>query len=315
MLKFRKNEFKILLLGDVQVHGLPEPHEREVLTRCVKESNPDLIIFLGDMLSGVGGYKRGKLEKMLKSIIDSTAGEKIPFAVISGNHDHYSKTAFKKQLLFYHSYPNCLTPIIEERACEKAYTLDLADKTGKPVFRFLLLDCAGTKLIKLGLDYKVTSPSVRAYTEEILNDPACPPAIVFQHITVPDVMRLFDVRSEKFPSAVRGRLKYRGKYLKLKNEKAGHLGECPCPSWNNTNQFSDWVKSKKVKAAVFAHDHKNCFVDTLDRIKIIQTPCAGLSCYGDDAVRGARVLTLTSAGKITSTPLFHQKLANNYKKR
>ncbi len=312
MLKFKTNNYKILVLGDVQVHGLPEDYERTILRRLVEKAEPDFIVFLGDMISGVGGYKKKQLEKMIRTIVEVTAGDKTPFTVVSGNHDNYVTTSFANQLSYYRSFKNCLTPAISARSCKSGYNIDLLDKSENLVFRLLFLDCAGTKVTHYGISFKKTKQATLDYTNAVLSDPNCPPTIVFQHIIVPDVFRLFDIRDQKFLASVRAHGPYRGLRLSLAHPSAGILGECPCPSWKNTKQFSEWVKSGKVRAAVFAHDHKNNFEDCLDGIRIIQTSCAGLSCYGNDSTRGARLITLTPKGTVTSAPLFHRDLVPSH---
>lgn len=312
MLNFKSKDFKILVLGDVQAHGIPEDPERTILRRMVEKANPDLIVFLGDMISGVGGYTKKQLEKIIRSIIDATAGDKIPFVVISGNHDNYVTTSYAKQLEYYRAYKNCLTPAVPARSCKSGYHIDLLDKSKKPVFRLLFLDCAGTKVTRYGISFKKTKQATLDYTNAVLSEPNCPPTIVFQHIIIPDVFRLFDLRDQKFLASVRAHGPYRGLRLSLAHPSAGILGECPCPSWKNTKQFTDWVKSGKVRAAVFAHDHKNNFEDFLDGIQIIQTSCAGLSCYGNDSTRGARLITLTPSATISSEPLYHRELVPSH---
>lgn len=312
MLKFNTNNFKILVLGDIQVHGIPEDPEQDIIRRLVESAEPDFIVLLGDMISGVGGYTKKQLEKMIHTIVDISAGEKIPFTVVSGNHDNYVTTTFSKQLDFYRSHKNCLTPATSARVCKSGYTIDLLDKSEKPAFKLLFLDCAGTKVTHHGIAFKKTKQKTLDYTNAVLSDPECPQTIVFQHIVVPDIFRLFDIRDQKFLASVRAHGPYHGLRLSLAHPSAGILGECPCPSWKNTKQFSEWVKSGKVRSAVFAHDHKNNFEDMLDGIKIIQTSCAGLSCYGTDATRGARLITLSTSGDITSKPIFHRDLVPSH---
>ena len=48
--------------------------------------------------------------------------------------------------------------------------------------------------------------------------------------------------------------------------------------------------------------------DEIDGIKIIQCPGAGFLCYGDDAVRGARLVTISRSGKVTSKQFAYKDL-------
>ncbi len=267
MLKFKSGQFKLLVISDIQIKGIPDRTECDALSHLVEKANPDLIVFLGDMIETYNSLRKTKLRRMIHAIIDATAGNNIPFAVVSGNHDHYAAIPYYRQLEIYREYNNCLTPSKHNRICKNGYTIDLIDKNGDLVYRLLFLDCPGTKIY--GVSYKKTKAPTLAFTKELLAEPSCPPAIIFQHYVVPDIVRLFDISDQKSAGSVKGKGPYRGKYLKLKHPESGVLGECPCPSWENTTQFSDWQKSGKVRMAVSAHDHRNSFVDTLENIDMV----------------------------------------------
>ena len=308
MLKFAdgQDKYKILILGDIQTHGMLTDPEKVALAELFRRTEPDFVVFLGDMISGLGGYGWRKLKKMIYAILDSTVGTKIPFAVVSGNHESFTTLPYSRQIEIYRQYPNCLTPSRRDRKCRKAYSLDLSDsKSDKPLFRLLFIDCAGSKATTIGQVYKTTKPSTLNYVKKVLSDPDCPPTVVFQHIIVPDVHRLLKTHDKDSKIGVRGSGPFRGQRVSLLHPEVGVLGECPSPSWINTLQFADWVKSKKVIAAIFAHDHVNSFEDNISGIGIIQCPCAGMQCYGDEATRGARLVTIARSGKVSSKPYYY----------
>ncbi|MBR5389267.1 metallophosphoesterase [Candidatus Saccharibacteria bacterium] len=307
MLKFATNQdkYKILILGDIQAHGIIKEPEQNMLGELVKRTQPDLVVFLGDMISGVGGYGWRKLRKMIYAMLNATVGTTIPFAIVSGNHESFTTLPYSRQIEIYRQYPNCLTPSRCDRACRKAYTLDLTSDDKKPLVRLLFFDCAGSKATSIGQVYKKTKPATLKYTQKLLFDPNCPPTVIFQHIIIPDVQRLLKTYDKDSKLGVRGSGPFRGFRVALAHPETGFLGECPSPAWDNALQFTDWTKSKKVVAAVFAHDHVNSFEDELDGVKIIQCPCAGLSCYGSGNTRGARVVTITRSGKVSSIPYYY----------
>ena len=310
MLEFpaNKDKYKILVLGDIQAHGVIKAPEKKALKSLVEHARPDFVVFLGDMISGIGGYTKPGLRKIIRAILDSTVGTKIPFAIVSGNHESFTTIPYRKQIEVYREYPNCLTPSRRDRDCRKAYTLDLAGKNKQPLCRMLFIDCAGSKASRIGQVYKKTKADVLQYTRDVLFDSGCPPVLVFQHIIVPDVRRLLKTHSKDSTLGVRGDGPFRGKRVSLVRPEAGEMKECPSPAWDDTAQFPDWVKSRKVRAAVFAHDHVNSFEDELDEIKIIQCPGAGFLYYGDDAVRGARLLTISRSGQVSSIPYCYKDL-------
>ncbi len=310
MLLFPKNkkQYKILILGDVQAHGMIKDKEKTSLKRLVDYAEPDLVVFLGDMISGIGGYTRAKLTRMINAILDSTVGTTIPFAIVSGNHESFSTLTFAKQIEIYRKHHNCLTPPRHERKCRKAYTLDLSISGKKPMLRLLFIDCAGSKATSLGQVYKKTCPATLKYCRDVLSGPDCPSTVVFQHIIVPEVKYLIKTHDKDSGIGVRGSGPFRGFNVSLANSTAGILGRCPCPAWSDAQQFAGWIKSKKVVAGVFAHDHLNSFEDNFMNIKLIQCSSAGFECYGDDDIRGTRIINVSRSGKVSSEPVFYKDL-------
>ena len=309
MLSFpdKEDQYKILVLGDIQSHGVIREVEKCALRSMMKRTEPDFVVFLGDVLSGVGGHTPSAVRKMIRTILDTTVGTKIPFAVVSGNHESFTLIPFARQVEYYREYPNCLTPSRRDRECREAYYLDLA-KSGKPFCRLFFLDCAGSKASRIGQVYKKTRPETLAYSRKVLFDENCPSTVVFQHVIVPDAGRLLKRHDKSSEHGVKGSGPFRGYNVSLLHPEAGWLGECISPAWDNTTQFPDWAKSKKVVAAVFAHDHVNSFEDELDGIKLIQCPGAGFKCYGDDVIRGARLITINRSGKVASKQLAFKDL-------
>ena len=109
MLRFKSDNFRILVLSDVQAKRALNKTEKQVLETIVKITNPDLVVFLGDMISGLRFFTKNKVEKTIHSIIDTTVGSNIPFVVLSGNHDRYAFLPYHRQLDIYKTYQNCMT--------------------------------------------------------------------------------------------------------------------------------------------------------------------------------------------------------------
>ena len=81
-------------------------------------------------------------------------------------------------------------------------------------------------------------------------------------------------------------------FPKTENIQEGFLFEFPCPSERNHGQFKAMVDQKDVLAVFSGHDHVNSYTTELDGVKIINTPGATFNAYGDDIVRGARMITV-----------------------
>lgn len=300
--------FRILVIADVQEICSLNCKKKELLKKTIQKSSPDLVVLLGDMLFGPMILSKRRMTKIIHSILEPIVNASIPFAFISGNHDLDTIVPLQQQLNTYRSYPECVTPLQEERQCQGGYILDILSTEGVPAFRLLFLESGMTQITLKGIEYLPPTQEQLEYSEQIIMQKGCPPVIVFQHVPVPEIYHLLSEETKNCQTGVYGHGPYRRKIFRLKPLAIGVLGEAPCPAWSNTEQFNGWKRSGNVKAAVFGHDHKNSFVGEMDGITLYQTSCAGLSCYGRNDLRGCRLISLFSDGSIQSQNLFYTDL-------
>jgi len=83
--KKKNEEFKILCFTDIQLHdGEKTDITLNIIDTLVNKNNPDLIVFLGDLLNDSTSYKS---LNNYKTVIDKFNSYNIPFAPVLGNHD------------------------------------------------------------------------------------------------------------------------------------------------------------------------------------------------------------------------------------
>ena len=309
MLQFDNNrQFRILILADVQEYRILNEESKRLIQQAILLANPHFIVLLGDMLFGPLIPTKRRTERIIDSILAVIEMHRIPFAIVSGNHDKDAITSFQKQISMYKKSSLCLTPAISDRKCPDAYYLDVTGNHGEACARLLFLDSGATKLSLSGLQYRPASDGQLRFTRSLLSNDACPPLFVFQHVPVPEIYKLIDVVSAETDYVVKGNGPYKGRYLIMKEQCHGIMGEAPCPPWENAGQFDDWAKSGKVRAAVFGHDHKNSFDGVIDGIALLQTSCAGLHCYGKDELRGTRLLQISADGSFEHRVLYYRNM-------
>ena len=113
------------------------------------------------------------------------------------------------------------------------------------------------------------------------------PSFVFQHVPIPETVRLIRECKRK-PECI----EHDGHFYELDPEKTrGVLGEYPDVCSENVGEFKALCEMGGVLAAVAGHDHLNCFEGKVDDIDIIQTACASFRCYGNE-MRGVRLFEL-----------------------
>lgn len=307
MLQLNENgRFRILIIADVQDCRVPDENKKAHLDRLIRTAKPQLVVLLGDILFGPGIFTGRRVGQIVDAVVTTVERHRVPFVYVSGNHDMDARVPVRDQVDMYRKSAYCLTPSIAERACADAYALDVGTEGRRAAARLIFMDSGATRVTISGIRYYPPREELLHYTDLLLSDVDCPPAYIFQHIPVPEICRLLQAVPPDTPGSIKGHGPYRGKRLALMDSRNGVLGEMPCPSWENTRQFSAWVSSGKVRAAVFGHDHKNAFAGCVEGITFLQTSCAGLSCYGDAQTRGGRLLEISRNGSFASYPLFYR---------
>lgn len=309
MLHFDTNgEFRILIIADIQDGNPLDEIKQKKLEQLINVANPGLIVLLGDMIFGPVVFSEKKARAIIESILKPIEKKQIPFAFVTGNHDTDSRVTTDKQMEMYRRSSLCITPMPSDRKCRESYSLFVQDDN-KLAVQLVFHDSGRTHITLRGVLYDPVSYEQLRYETEALQENKDIPAFVFQHIPVPEIYKLISVTEKETQGSIRTGSFLNRKYMKLKNPQDGTLGEHPCPPDRNAGQFNNLVQSGNVKAAVFGHDHKNSFCGEVEGIKLIQTACAGLSCYGDDRLRGGRVVKIQSDGKFSTEEI---KYAENY---
>lgn len=256
---------RILLVADV--HNKPKGSRKSLskLKTAFEKINPDLIVFLGDIVHGPA--VKNDYEKYLLQVLDLTG--KVPFATVFGNHDDECETTKDEILSVIKSYQNCLTK-------GQDYALEMMGET-------LLFIDSGSYYNGEGSFYDTVKKEQIDFAKKLIYGKK---AILFQHIIIPDIMELID----EFDSFKKGAVLDGDKYYKFKKgiDFSGKLGERPCPPDINTGEFKSLRKN--LKCVCFGHDHKNSFELTYEGVKIIQCPGSGNNSYDKRCRSAVKIL-------------------------
>ena len=307
-LQFHDHHFRIMLVGD--------PHERPVRDdpdnlrkttdylrlqyEAVRTLKPDLVVLMGD---NAEGDDPDELRETLLRITEPYAVNDIPFAFILGNHDLECPVSdLKEQYNVYRTLPGCLLPPEAEVSEYGDYSLTVQPTEGNSDALNLWFVYSGNRAEpKYNSRYAFVKTEqldwYRAKEKEIREkNGGTVPAILFQHIPVPEEYRLLRRRSllSMLYDGVEGQDNRKGAYYTLdKASRAeGYLGESPCAPDYNNGQFAAWKETGDVFAAFFGHDHMNDFVGMTDGVILGQCKTAGFHVYGDGLMQGVRVLDL-----------------------
>ena len=305
-LKFGSDgKFTILQISDPQDDHHPAYDLVNLIKISIDETNPDLIIFTGDIVEdnrasdigidnepsreGVtvnGDYYQTVMNvtEACKTVFSYAEEKGIPFAVSQGNNDYKSGVKNEDWLKIYNSYENSLT--VDESNDKDGridFNLEIKSSDGEnTVFNIWMSDNGGGDITKEQLAwYKAESAALKE-----ANGGKPVPSILFQHVPVSDMGNLFEECNFWDEGASIGD---DGKCYRLNQELAnGYHAGAMIPG-ETSEQFKVWKECDDVLGAYFGHWHTEGYTGTWDGIELGFT-------YGSEFAKpgpyGVRVFTL-----------------------
>ncbi len=290
------------VMDDDEIREIPNNKDREtinVIEELVKKTNPDLVVFGGDNISGYWeeftyDYVKSTIERITAPI----RKRNIPLCVVFGNHDGEEGFHTEFQMLMYMEYENCRSNLNDAdiRGCGNCCVTVNSSKSDEPALAIWLVDSGDYMIDENGkqhYDY-VHKDQIEWYekrAEELkkANGGVSVPAILFQHMPVQQELDFIKEVSENDDYD----FERDGKYFKTVGVIEGRWREYPCPAnitENHRDQFESWQKTGDIFAAFFGHDHVNDFHINVEGIDLYQTLGAGYFTYGEE--RGGRLIIL-----------------------
>lgn len=291
------------IMDDDEIREIPDNKYKEtinVIEKLVERTDPDLVVFGGDNVSGY--WEEFTYDYIKQTIEDITAPireRNIPLGVVFGNHDGELGFHTEFQMMLYMEYPNCRSNLNDANVygCGNCCLTVKDSKGEKDALAIWLMDSNDYEFNSKGHnsydhvhDDQIEWYERRANELKIANGGETVPAILFQHIPVQqELIGYKEVTAEDDYTFERD-----GKYHYLGNEIIeGRVREVPCPpnmEKDYPEQFESWKRTGDIFAAFFGHDHVNDFKMSIDGIDLYQTLGAGYFTYGLE--RGGRLITL-----------------------
>lgn len=290
-------------MDDDENREIPDSKDKEtinVIERLVEKTNPDLVVFGGDNISGYWEeFTYSFVESTIKKITAPIRERNIPLGVVFGNHDGEEGFHTEFQMMLYMEYPNCRSNLndADVYGCGNCCITIKSSDGAKDAFAIWLIDSNDyQRNSKGGLSYdcvhadQIEWYETRAAQLKAANGGKPLPSILFQHMPVQQMCDgLKEVSKGEDYTFERD-----GKYYKFGHEiLEGRLREHPCPpnlENSHREQFESWKKTGGMLAAFFGHDHVNDFHINIDGIDLYQTLGAGYFSYGKE--RGGRLIIL-----------------------
>ena len=312
-LTFKNGVFTVLQVTDPQDLQYVRRTMLWMLDKAYDRVKPDLVLLTGDNTLGnhfrdaMPVYSRltvntkekefRAMQKALAYVLEPIAERNIPFGMIYGNHDDMNEITKDEQADIYRDYPGCVGLDGQKDGVDcDTYVIPVYTEDGKRVaYNLWMLDSAWKDKETGECFWRVKPETVawydrtcKAMAERNGGKPV--PALLFQHVPMPETLRLIEPCAKQ-----KGAVEHGGTYYKLKPGVKGVMGEYPSVCEPGDGLFDAVKQNGDVKACVFGHDHLNCFEGTLDGVDLIATASASFRCYGGP-VRGARVFRLFDDG-------------------
>ncbi len=312
-------KLKIAVFSDLQTTQNVPRNLLDGLCAVLDAEEPDLVVLLGDQVEGKHPWVRlGDNEAHVRQVIDRILApiteRGIPFALVFGNHDAQDAGVDKEtQMDYYRTFPGCLAVDEGESlpGCGTYNLLYYASDGSRPALNLYFVDS-----LEYDPDggYGCVSKEQIAWCRTVgetlarTNGGEPVPAMVFQHIIVPEIYNVFiQVRGKGETGAFAGKGVGQGRWYAASAGLEG-LEEAPCPPEYSNGQFAAWREVGDVKAAFFGHDHVNSFTARLDGVDLTACPGATYTSYNDPDTRGVRIIEIdedTAAQGLYETRVLH----------
>ncbi len=295
---FNNGKFKIMQIADAQ--ELPpgaSPDTVRLIRMALAVEKPDLVIFTGDQIYGIYPklWSDRMVRRVLTELLDAVAGTGVPFAVTFGNHDEECGIANATQAeTIYAGFPGYVRGERRDDSDPGTFRIPLYGADDKVLFDIFAFDThgstvCGTSGVNAGqlAWFEAQREAERASTGD------APPALVFQHIAIPEYYRVVNRVNKGTPGAVEAFGSRKNTFYALPDglkAAGGFMKEAPSAA--GAGQFEVMQKDGGVLAIAVGHDHNNSFKARYEGIDLIYTQGAGFHVYGPHLKRGVRVFVL-----------------------
>ena len=277
----------------------------KLLRETIETEAPDLVVFVGDTVTG------GDNRKRTEDFTELMTSLGIPWCPVLGNHEGdnpYSVTR-EEMVRIFRTSPTCMIPENASAASGRYtdYVIDLRNDAGEICHKLIFLD-GGTdmtdeEMAQYGLshltkrpDNCLTEAQIGWYRQQVRKDDC--PSTVFCHIPLPEFVEGFE----------------KGELL------AGNNLERICHSPYNSGMFDAMLEEGRTTAFVCGHDHINDSHVLYRGIRLIYNRMSGLSSYnviskklGNKLLQGCTVYTIHADGTTEYGDIFYEDRYPQYR--
>jgi len=267
-----------------------------LLRETIEAEKPDLVIFVGDNVTGGAGAAQ-RAEELTRLM----TGLDVPWCPVLGNHEGDNPDTISRAGMaeIFRSSPRCLLPAGKPRTADGRvlfgdtnYAVPLYNSEGRVCHKLIFLDGGNAmsdedrrrlgfvEVSRFPYDF-IKEEQIAWYREEMRRDDC--KSMVFCHIPLPE-----------YHDAVR-----KGELI------CGGKRENICSPLYNSGMFEAMLEEGRTVAFVAGHDHINDFRVRYRGIQLIYNRMSGFSSYnvlskrkGDRLLQGCSVYTIDFEGNV-----------------
>ncbi|MCR5040690.1 MAG: metallophosphoesterase [Clostridia bacterium] len=292
--------FKIAVFADCQDVYPANGAMLAFMGDVLDEEQPDLVVFLGD--NTVAGQANDSIAELIAPV-DSRG---VPFTFVFGNHDTQDSDVSPERtkanhLAQYRKSAYCMAYNVDDSLHGYAnHNLVVMSSDGtKPAFDLFFLDSGMYSVCPEGSCYDCVHADQIAWFNEASDEVdaeagGAVPALAFQHI-IPK--QIYDAIYPAAPYSDSSAFKRFAdgtcfSLVPTASKYRGFVNELPCPSYYDYGEWDAFSARGNVLGVVTGHDHVNNFTATYKGVDFIQTSAMTFHSYGNNIVRGARIIEL-----------------------
>ncbi len=295
---FNNGKFKIMQISDAQELPKISPDTVRLIRMALAAENPDLVVFTGDQVYGIHPkiWSERSVRRVLTALLAPVVEAGVPFAVTFGNHDEecgIPNAALAKTI--YAGFPGYTPGERRDDSDPGTFRIPVYGADGTVLFDIFAFDTHGSTV---SVEKRGVSDAQLAWFEALRGaerkaNGSAPPALVFQHIAVPEFYRIVRQVPKGTDGAVEAFGARKNTFYALPEEilsAGGFMKESP--STGGTEEFGVLKRDGGVIAIAVGHDHNNSFSAPYEGVDLIYTQGAGFHTYGPHLKRGVRVFVL-----------------------
>ena len=294
-LRFRPDgTCRILCLSAFQeTYDAFDPRTIAGVNAVLDAEKPDLVVLCGDNCNGPAIHSAEDLERYLGRMMEPFVTRGIPFCHVNGNHDYDADVPMDEQIRIYRSFPGCLTESAPGIPGWTNFCLPVYSADGERIVSAVWgLDTGnGMNDVRLGLKKEAMI--------EGLPLTAGPWSIVQFEQQMWYWNRSAELERQaggKVPGAMAMHISpWEFEYMRQYPGALGVTGNTDEP-YNlgslNSGIFATMVQRGDVKCVLTGHTHRNTCTARYCGIQMCSVGSAGYSAYGEDSLRGGRIVEM-----------------------